>query len=376
MKKAISFSLCLIVLLTSLLIPASASSAELVSPPDNPVFYEGTDWVYSGSAISPKSDFDLTGTVVKYNGNNISYHVFPWGGNMMAEPSDGSWKTGKNKVKIYLDDFDGVFVESELTLVAIKKIELSKAPAKTELVHGADWDYDALGNIALKTYSPEGAAIKLTYTDNSTAIVNYEDGGIDWIVPGDVENFELGVNEFELTYFGKSVPFEVKFVLEKISGSTLKSKPGKLNYDFKTDWSYSADKIVPVYDFSGLKVKITYSNGTSEEVAYSSEPNRFKITTPATATLGTNKIKATVDGQATVEFDIVIRGYGDIDNDGKINSQDALSVLQYSVSLVKFNVTKYKYANVTGDKQVNSSDALAILQKSVGKVKYFQAELV
>jgi hypothetical protein len=92
--------------------------------------------------------------------------------------------------------------------------------------------------------------------------------------------------------------------------------------------------------------------------------------------LGVNKIKATIDGKYSVDFEINIRGFGDINFDGQVNSNDALSVLQYSVNLIKLNIVKYNYADVNADDKVNSSDALAILQKSVGKIDYFKAELV
>lgn len=376
MKKIISISLCLVVALSALLLPVSAYTAEIVSKPDKTVFYEGIDWVYSNSVITPKSDFDLTGAVVKYNGNDISYHKFPWGGNMIAEPSSGKWQLGENKVKIYLDDFSGVYVESKLTLIGIKKAELAKAPDKTDLVRGVDWEYDALGYIALKSFKPSGAQIKLTFTDGTSTSVAYEDGGMDWQVPGDLVDFTLGANNLELTYYGHLIPFEVRFILEQVTNSSIKSKPSKSNYDFGDDWSYVNGKIVPSFDYSGLKVSLSYSNGESETVAYSSEPGRFKFETPDNITLGNNTIKATVDSKVTVEFTVQIRGYGDVNLDGSVNSNDALCVLQYSVKLIKFNIVKYRYADVTADGKVNSSDALAILQKAVGRIDYFKAELV
>lgn len=374
MKKIISISLCLVLMLSVLLMPASAYTTQLVSKPDKTTFYEGIDWIYKGSSIVPHADFDLTGTVVNYNGNNISFAKFPWGGNMIAEPSSGKWQTGKNKVKIFLDDFDGVYVESELTLVAIKSATLHKAPNKTELIRGTDWEYDSLNNIKLKSYSPTGAQIKLTFTDNTTRVVSYSDGGMDWIVPDNIADFALGTNTLQLTYYGHYIPFDIRFVVESIKSASVKNKPSLVNYDFKDHWSYSSDKIVPAYDFSGLKVTLTYTNGTTEEVAYSSSPKRFSFEPKSQIKKGPNTIVATIDGKVTVEFEILIRGYGDIDFDGSVNSKDALSVLQYSVSLIKFNVVKYKYANVTGDDKVNSSDALAILQKSVGAIDKFKAE--
>lgn len=374
MKKAISISLCLVLMLSVLLIPASAYTTELVSKPDKTTFYEGLDWVYNGSSISPKTDFDLTGTVVKYNGNNISFATFPWGGNMSVEPSSGKWQTGKNKVKIFLEDFSSVYVESELTLVAIKSAALHKAPTKTELVRGVDWEYDAMNNIKLKSYSPAGAQIKLTFTDNTTKIVSYGDGGMDWFVPDHIADFVMGANTLNLDYYGHTVPFEIRFVTESIKSAMLKNKPALINYEYKDNWSYSSGKIVPKYDFGGLKVSLTYSNGTSETVEYSAEPKRFSFEPKSTVTKGTNTIRATIDGKATVEFDIFLRSFGDVDLDGNCNSQDALAVLQYSVSLIKLNIVKFRYADVTADSKVNSSDALAILQKSVGAIDKFKAE--
>lgn len=55
---------------------------------------------------------------------------------------------------------------------------------------------------------------------------------------------------------------------------------------------------------------------------------------------------------------------GDVTGDNKVNSIDALAVLQYSVGLNK-NIDK-KTADVSGDGRVNSTDALIILQISVG----------
>ncbi len=374
MKKVISISLCLVLMLSALLMPASAYTTQLVSKPDKTTFYEGVDWIYKGSTITPHADFDLAGTVVNYNGNNISFAKFPWGGNMSVEPSSGKWQVGKNKVRIYLEDFSDVYVESELTLVKIKSAALHKAPDKTELVRGTDWEYDAMNNIKLKSYSPAGAQIKLTFTDNTTKVVSYSDGGMDWIVPDSIADFTLGTNTLQLTYYGHYIPFNIRFVVESIKSASIKAKPSLINYDYSDHWSYSADKIVPAYDFSGLKVALTYTNGTTENVLYSESPKRFSFAPKSQIKKGTNTIVATIDGKATVEFDILIRSYGDIDFDGNINSKDALSVLQYSVSLVKLNVVKYRYANVTGDNKVNSSDALAILQKSVGAIDKFKAE--
>lgn len=57
---------------------------------------------------------------------------------------------------------------------------------------------------------------------------------------------------------------------------------------------------------------------------------------------------------------------GDVNNDGVINSADALQVLQYSTDLVKLNSNQIKAADVDRDGYVNSKDALIILSIATG----------
>ena len=58
--------------------------------------------------------------------------------------------------------------------------------------------------------------------------------------------------------------------------------------------------------------------------------------------------------------------YGDVDLDGKVNSNDALKVLQFSTGLISFNSRGKALADATGDGKVNSSDALEILKVATG----------
>ncbi len=59
---------------------------------------------------------------------------------------------------------------------------------------------------------------------------------------------------------------------------------------------------------------------------------------------------------------------GDVNNDGNINSSDALLVLQYSVGSYALNGNAFTAADTNRDGKVNSSDALIILQFAVGKI--------
>ena len=58
--------------------------------------------------------------------------------------------------------------------------------------------------------------------------------------------------------------------------------------------------------------------------------------------------------------------YGDVNGDGKINSEDALTVLQSVVGLTELDERAARAANVNSDDKIDTQDALGILQFVVG----------
>ena len=63
---------------------------------------------------------------------------------------------------------------------------------------------------------------------------------------------------------------------------------------------------------------------------------------------------------------------GDVSADGKINSMDALLILQHSVEITKLNGTECNAADINGDGKINSLDALIVLQISTGLSSIWQ----
>lgn len=188
------------------------------------------------------------------------------------------------------------------------------------------------------------------------------------------------------------------------------SQPDKLKFYKGTDWDYGeweqpgegewvwvqSDRIsflrnggcgsfpdVGMIDATGLVLELSYSDKTTKTVTYTETATSWGVAqninlAPEKGFYETGKVTVEVwlDGYGwaydTYEIEIVDgpkpaeRQKGDINNDTKVNSSDALLVLQYSVGLQTFDDVQKFYADMNNDTLYNSSDALVILQKSVG----------
>lgn len=60
--------------------------------------------------------------------------------------------------------------------------------------------------------------------------------------------------------------------------------------------------------------------------------------------------------------------YGDADNNGVINTEDALFILNYVISTDEISSQQMKYADMDGDGQITSYDALMVLESVVGLI--------
>lgn len=138
-------------------------------------------------------------------------------------------------------------------------------------------------------------------------------------------------------------------------------------------------------DMSGLIVKVTYSDGTVKNIEYKEKrlsngvvtQNIYYSPKGGEFQVGENIIEVyfmegnvASKGYATYKINITERNgiKGDVNMDTKINSADALLVLQHSVQTITLTESQRNFADMNSDQKVNSMDALMILQKSVGSI--------
>lgn len=144
---------------------------------------------------------------------------------------------------------------------------------------------------------------------------------------------------------------------------------------------YSNYSDLGMLDLNGLVVEVTYSDGKKENITYKETKSGSEISqniywSPATKLkTGSNEIdiyfKQNVDAYDTFTITLSEKAAlrGDVNEDLKVNSADALIVLQHVVGMKTLAGTWLKTADLDGNKTINSADALVILRISVGQEK-------
>lgn len=130
----------------------------------------------------------------------------------------------------------------------------------------------------------------------------------------------------------------------------------------------------PIYISSSAKVgdtgKIFISTDSRRTAANPSGQFFLARYTSAGSILGETEIYNTTDvsfdlSKAVLNFKVVSSNIGDINNDGKTNSTDALLVLQYSTGERTLTTEQKSKADLNSDGLINSFDALKILNIAV-----------
>ncbi len=145
-----------------------------------------------------------------------------------------------------------------------------------------------------------------------------------------------------------------------MSGNQIAERP---SYSFKTNAGASLNNNTKI--ISGVSEELTVADFTSK---YFTLKNGAKLactnTVDGKVATGT-KVKITGNSTTLGEFTVSVKG--DTDMNAKVNSADALLLLQYAVGVKDLSEVAKLSADFTGDRTINSADALKILQYTVNK---------
>lgn len=377
------FRVIALVLCIAVILPVCAyaqddeSQLELITPPTRTDFYEGRDWGYVQGKIYPYSNFDLSGAVIRCEGIDVPYFVFPWGANIWCEPVSGKWKTGANDVYIYSDDFDGVYTTSSINLYGISSLSVAEKPSFTDYIRGIDWNYNESGKITVNEIRLAGLSLNILYADGTRDSVTYnkKKENITWTVPSDTFEYTVGQNELYAVYCSKHTRFSFNLLMESMTGAYIKTAPEKTSYAFGTDWRYKRGTVSPDIDLTGLAVTATYNNGDTRDFFYDEEPERFAVESGVTYDKGESYVALRFDSEYQMTYPVWIESAGDVNFDGLVNSTDALCVMKYIVGTMEFDEYAIGYADVNDDGIITSADALDILRNSAGLISLFESEI-
>ena len=87
----------------------------------------------------------------------------------------------------------------------------------------------------------------------------------------------------------------------------------------------------------------------------------------STDVIGTDTVLTLEIGMEKKEYTFIVMG--DVNGDGKVNSSDALGILQHSVGAKLLENNALTAGDMTADTSINSADALSVLQVAVGQIQ-------
>lgn len=252
-------------------------------------------------------------------------------------------------------------------------VTVVKAP-RTSFYQGIDWSYDKSGKISF-----------IGGVDLSGTVLSYNGKTVEYTVgkwpnmnaKSESGTWKTGNNTIKIYCddFGTKVYATLTIKLVEAENISVVTPPKKTLLNEGSDWTMSGigDVEFTEFDMTGTRLKVMYKDGTAKQITY---PENKLIGWAVSQDIdylepGHAVLYATFAGlRAPFNVIFLAKGadiLGDVNNDKKVDSGDALMILQHSVGKIALNSTQLTQADVTKEGNVDSTDALTVLQFVVGK---------
>ena len=229
------------------------------------------------------------------------------------------------------------------------------------------------------------------YAKDLIAVAKSQAGYHEGAYPGDTSGLNKGYGNYTeyCDWYGKTVAWCALFISwcarqaripENVIKTNINARGtaclyGETKYAFGKYNPMPGDIIYVDNDEDGSSDHVGLVTGSDDEYIYTIEGNlsakvyemRYHRDTGKQYYTGSDIVFFGVPEYNLDKVTTPETGYklGDIDSDGKVNSSDALFVLNYSVGLWTMTEDQKKRADMDGDGNYDSYDALLILKKSV-----------
>lgn len=224
------------------------------------------------------------------------------------------------------------------------------AMAGTMAVVNTDQNPLVISAISLNPCTTNGVLYRFWFRVNEAVAL-----GTDIAVRLSIDEFKQTVSDGHggMSFVDVISPQQLTTVLTvkkpEITDLQMVQLPHKLNYRLNTP-----------LDLSGMVVQAWYSDGTMRRIPN----NQLEIEGYRDTDLGAQSVVVMYQGKKLPPITVKIREflYGDLNNDGTVDSMDALLVLEHDTDLRLLPENMYAFADVNDDGIVDSLDALEILQ--------------
>lgn len=243
-------------------------------------------------------------------------------------------------------------------------------PTQTKFYEGISWVKNSDSISIIGRIDPSGTV--LSYNSKEC---HYSKGafGENMSINPVSGNWKAGNNEVKIDCdeFPSGVFAYTNIYLASISNIKIVKSPDKINLLINKDWKMGSfgDVEITSFDLTGIQLSVKYDNSVEKIISYSDnhligwsvDPN-VELFYPGKSTL-----YATFEGYL-IPFNVYYLKelIGDISEDSKINSYDALLALKHSTGLIKLTSSQFSKGDIDKNGKVNSSDALMILKFVVG----------